>query len=363
METDTPIQPIPSPWPEGEAVVTGQAGDVERWMSPIEIEPRLKTVDVASAAENEPPELDFVLPGLLAGTVGLLAGTGGVGKSILGLQIATAVASGRPVAGWQAFTPAVSGPVVYVAAEDPAEVIHRRVHAVAAVEPWVKDSADALELYSLADAPGALRVMLASKSRPAPNKRAQALVRALAQDRRLLILDPLRRAHGLNELDSDAMTSLLDFFADVAVASGCAILLLHHTSQSATFAGISDALAARGSTAITDGCRFVATLRGMSQSEANALSIDDTRKRLYARLEIPKCSYSPPPGEGWCWLVRGQGGVLSYVDAPAPGGAAALTKANVQQREKMEWSARERLCEQPYRSQACAARRSKYGEW
>ena len=48
----------------------------------------LNLLDVMSTTQ---PEFDFVLPGMLAGTVGSLVSPGGVGKSFLALQLALLV--------------------------------------------------------------------------------------------------------------------------------------------------------------------------------------------------------------------------------------------------------------------------------
>jgi replicative DNA helicase len=51
-------------------------------------------VDLAAAFSGPPPELDWVWPGFLAGTVGVLVAAGGTGKSYWALQAAMAVADG-----------------------------------------------------------------------------------------------------------------------------------------------------------------------------------------------------------------------------------------------------------------------------
>lgn len=56
-------------------------------------------LDIMAAFTNEPPELDFIWPGFLAGTVGALVAPGATGKSFLLLK--------RPcqsLAVWQAAT-------------------------------------------------------------------------------------------------------------------------------------------------------------------------------------------------------------------------------------------------------------------
>ncbi|WP_152546017.1 AAA family ATPase, partial [Bordetella bronchiseptica] len=42
-------------------------------------------LDIMAAFTNEPPELDFIWPGFLAGTVGALVAPGATGKSFFAL--------------------------------------------------------------------------------------------------------------------------------------------------------------------------------------------------------------------------------------------------------------------------------------
>ena len=45
-------------------------------------------LDIMAAFTNEPPELDFIWPGFLAGTVGALVAPGATGKSFFALEAA-----------------------------------------------------------------------------------------------------------------------------------------------------------------------------------------------------------------------------------------------------------------------------------
>src|SRR5579885_96431 len=69
----------------------------------------LKFLTLVDGKERQ--TLDFVLPGLLSGNVGLIVGQGAVGKSMLALSIGLGVATGRKVAGGL-WTPGGVGPVV-----------------------------------------------------------------------------------------------------------------------------------------------------------------------------------------------------------------------------------------------------------
>lgn len=53
-------------------------------------------LDIMAAFTNEPPELDFIWPGFLAGTVGALVAPGATGKSFFALEGAP-TAPRRPV--------------------------------------------------------------------------------------------------------------------------------------------------------------------------------------------------------------------------------------------------------------------------
>lgn len=54
---------------------------------------------VAEFVDNPAPKLDFVLPGLLSKTVGVLVATGATGKSFFALQLLMSVASGADCLG------------------------------------------------------------------------------------------------------------------------------------------------------------------------------------------------------------------------------------------------------------------------
>lgn len=49
-------------------------------------------LDIMAAFTNEPPELDFIWPGFLAGTVGALVAPGATGKSFFALEAAMSIA-------------------------------------------------------------------------------------------------------------------------------------------------------------------------------------------------------------------------------------------------------------------------------
>ena len=86
------------------------------------IESEVNWLDVSAMMTHIPAPLDFVFPGMLAGTVASLVSPGGAGKSFLALELAALIASGVDVAGltgkggWN--TTPDKGNVLYIALED-----------------------------------------------------------------------------------------------------------------------------------------------------------------------------------------------------------------------------------------------------
>ena len=87
-------------------------------------------INIMEAFQQEPPQLDFIWPGFLAGTVGALVAPGATGKSFWALEAAMSIACS--VAGGDVVNlkPQHTGRVVYLAGEDPEPALIRRVHAI-----------------------------------------------------------------------------------------------------------------------------------------------------------------------------------------------------------------------------------------
>ena len=273
-------------------------------------------LDIAGALEHEPPPLDFVLPGYVAGSVGSIVAAGATGKTMLALQIAVHVAGGEDtlalagVAGW---TP-TTGRVLYLSGEDPADVIAGRVHAIGGYMP----DADA-------------RARVASSLRIAPlvgygaridQGEWRSWIEKEAIDARLVIIDTLRRFHGQDENDGGAMAELLAHLEHICRVGGTSIVFLHHVSKASALNGAAgEQQASRGSSVLTDNVRWQTNLSTMTEKEAKAAGVADDQRRRYVRLSFPKINYGPPTPD--LWFRREKGGVLR----PAPQITAASASA------------------------------------
>ena len=86
----------------------------------------MESINIRDCFEREPAAIDFILPGMIHGTVGALISPGGHGKSFLAMQLAIQIASGADVLGWKRILK--TGKVAYLAGEDPDVALHDRLH-------------------------------------------------------------------------------------------------------------------------------------------------------------------------------------------------------------------------------------------
>lgn len=259
-------------------------------------------VSVRDAFTLPKGELDFVLPGLLARTVGSVVGTGGSGKSFLAMEMAIAVASGYDIT--CAFPVHSTGRVVYLNAEDPEVVIANRLHDIGAF--LCADSRDKtcenLTMLSLVGRGITLMDANAMKT-----GWVQA-VQQMAEGARLMIFDTARRFHLASENDSAVMSQFLAIFEEIAFKTGCAILFCHHTAKFATFNGNGDqAGASRGSSAFVDNARWQLNVMGMTEKDGKKHGIEEEDRHKYIRVVNSKINYSEQFEDVW---LKKSGGVL-----------------------------------------------------
>ncbi|SFU56334.1 plasmid and phage replicative helicase [Nitrosomonas eutropha] len=254
-------------------------------------------LDLMAAFTESPPPIDYVLPNMVAGTVGALVSPGGAGKSMLILQLAAQIAGGPDLLEVDELP---TGAVVYLPAEDPPVAIHHRLHALGA-------HLTANQRRAVAD--GLLIEPLIGKC---PNVMARdwfdGLTRA-AEGRRLMILDTLRRFHIEEENASGPMAQVVGRMEAIAADTGCAIVFLHHASKGAAMAGAGDQQqASRGSSVLVDNIRWQSYLSGMTLAEAEEWGVDESQRGFFVRYGVSKANYGAPFQE--CWFRRHEGGVL-----------------------------------------------------
>lgn len=242
-----------------------------------------------------PPPV-YVLPSLRPRTSGLIVAQEGAGKSFLALEISLAKATGHDMTGIGVTGP---GNVIYFSKEDPPEIIEERLQSIA---PFIPNEGiarvDGLEIVSLYGKPATL----ASEKSTVNEKLIRQIIKT-GSGKDLLIFDTLRKLHDLEENSSGEMKVLLEIFDRIALKTGAAVLLIHHTNKTSNFNGQQgDQSSARGSNAIVGNTRWSLHLE----------TVKDESGAKRVKVTIPRASYGPEGGE-W-WLERTQGGVLVASD-------------------------------------------------
>ncbi|MDQ0348389.1 AAA family ATPase [Ancylobacter vacuolatus] len=196
---------------------------------------RLPTLDPAVWAGKPVPRREWFLPGLIpARTVTLLSGDGGTGKSLLAHQLGVASALGVSTAGLHP----TEGKVLYLAAEDDADELHRRtVDIVTALGGDLADLAGHMLIAPLADqdatlaAPGRDGVLLFTRLHAA----LERLVETFAPG--FVILDTAADLFAGDEIKRNQVRTFIAALRKLALRTDCAVLLLAHPSVSGMQSG------------------------------------------------------------------------------------------------------------------------------
>lgn len=255
---------------------------------------------LANAFTQPPPQPDFVLPGLVAGTVGALVSPGATGKSFVALEIAVAVAGGADLL---QLGIARHGKVLVVAAEDPATILQGRMHAIGQ-RLGIADREVVIERMDLLPAM-ALGIDLFGD---AADAWTQALIER-ARDCRLVVIDTLSRVHSGEENERRDAARVMRNLERIAAATGAAVVFLHHITKAVALGGQGDQQqAARGSSVWIDEARWAGFLKTMDGAEAREWPVGDEFRRNFVRFGVNKANYCPPVLD--VWLRRDEGGVL-----------------------------------------------------
>ena len=235
-------------------------------------------------AEGEPPVQRFLLrPFMPLGTLGLLFGPGGVGKSLAAMDLCLAVACRTlPNTGLAAHMPVLgaaipadaAGASVFLTLEDDRAEVHRR--AVALDPKGTRRDAPcfvipAVELTwfdpALVTAEGRAAVL----TRFAKEELDDLLTRIAMEAGcpvRLLVLDPAGDFLNVDENDATYVKLLMRHLRGVCIRHGCTILLLGHVAKTVD----PDGPSMRGSSAWISNSRFAFALWRPVADEAAKLA-------------------------------------------------------------------------------------------
>ncbi len=256
-------------------------------------------IDVMDCFARKPPDYDFIVPGFLTGTVGLLVSPGGVGKSMLAMQTAAAIATGKDM---MKLGVDKTGDCLVIVGEDPAVALHHRLHDLG--KHYSPE-----DMQSIADRCD-FRCVVGQGMDIMSDPWFDWLL-SLAAGKRLVVIDTLTRIHCLDETVAGDAKQIMTRLEVMAHQSGAGVLGLHHVNKAAAMSGQGgEQQAVRGSSVFVDNARWSSFLCGMTQKESEDRKIEDRWK--YVRWNVSKQNYRKPSGDAW--LERGAGGILAPAD-------------------------------------------------
>jgi len=302
---------------------------VEKFLQPGGIEPvtpqpsLVDTVEAFAFDVSQVPPRPWIVSGmLLHGYVGLLVGTGGAGKSLFSLQLATAIAAG---ANWGGFFVRKPSRVMVLNAED--DIPEQRRRLIGIKERMGVDVAGIGDRLLLANDPPSLLVTQrdpATKTQIATPLVAQIIQTIQERQIDVLIVDPFAETLSGDENASEDIRWVMKIWRDqIARATGCAVLLVHHTPKySSGMAG--DANAARGSGAINAAARTSWTVFPMTEEEATAAGLSTEDRHRYVRVDDAKMNYGMLSGTAR-WFEKQEVDIGNAVDETPSDKVGVLT--------------------------------------
>jgi hypothetical protein len=309
---------------------------VERDIKPSEpVVTKLRTSIFQSArslglsTRGTPPVPVVSVLGVPAGSVSILAGPPGIGKSYLTLQLAISIAAGVPLFGTFDVLP---GRVLMVLGEDRVgrdSPMHDRVYGLLQSmmldDEQVRKVLDNLFFASVSlpreiareiaerrpnldiDSDGRVtdamvqqvreeyRIVLQTLKKGEvvhPAGPWMLLRREVREHRpRILFLDPKAALDLSNENDNAHQASFMYRLDEFAEQHDVTIILIHHTTKAAISAEELSQELVRGASAITGGARHVMALVPMSAKVAKALQYDEVSQSRRLLLEVVKANY------------------------------------------------------------------------
>lgn len=274
-------------------------------------------ISLADASRESLPPIEFCVPNLMAGSVGIVAAPPGIGKTCLLMQIGTAVAAGIPVANGAISAPERTGRVVMLAAEDPPAVLNHRAHYLVkslCAQGYDGDVIARLEKnFEFISWHGPAPKILSESNLSEP---ALDRLTAFAKGAKLLILDPIRKFHWCNEDDYGRMSLLFELLSNIAAREGCTILFSHHVNRPPGADDTTDV--AEGASAFVNATRWVLNMRTLSKQEARGFSVPEHERQNYVRISIPKSNYGPPLDAAWLRRSPDFGGIFELASLRLP---------------------------------------------
>ena len=288
------------------------------------IEQPLFTLDETSTKhflDEIPPERKLLLSSqeidIPLGVVAILSGQGGVGKSMMALNLAIATASQCPIDTFESVEPMR---VLYLSGEDDKDEMHRRTRSIL-IKHFRRDTGTDYEydldhinpilsylgIPDLTGKPLRLTEKVLDISETPVFTQLMLAVEPFEQ-LGLIVIDTAIRFRGGSENDSSDTSLFISLCERLAKKTGATVLVLTHTNKQA--AGQNNQNTIRGSSALVDNARLVLSMRQMTDKEADQNEVSSPEN--YVCLQCVKSNYTKL-GKSM-WFKKGDLGQLEFTD-------------------------------------------------
>ena len=290
----------------------------------------LKVIHPAKLQGKPVPPRRWIIPDLVpAGSVVMLSGDGGIGKSTLLMQMLACSALGSPFLGFHVDQMPAAG----FFAEDDEDELHRRM---AAILPNLGASfSDLGDRLTYVPRVGLDNLMVRYDARTGEPEETKFLCdvmnHALETQSRLLVLDSLHDLYGGNENHRGQVRHFIGSLRQIALEMDGAVILAAHPSA----AGLANGSGTSGSTAWNAAVRSRLYLKRPEVDED-----EGPPDRSLRILQHPKSNYSADGGE---WRLHLHDGAFVREDHGAGGMIGTIEKQNA---EDAFLAALDRLAEQ-----------------
>ena len=272
-----------------------------------------KASDISVLLDTDPVAREWAIEKFApVGKVTVLAGPGGVSKSMMMLHVLTYAAMGQS---WAGFNPEGTLKSLYVSYEDDKQELHKRVNTLANELRTVDngtfdmlydvDSSIRRNLRVYAADDNAVAWLLAVKpDRYSPAQRTDRVDWLIdyvkSRGIKLLCLDPAVYTHQLAENDVADMAEYMRILTQIAKHGGCAVVVLHHMNKGGANSSLDDVTSGslRGASSFSDNARSVMTVVSMPIHDAPTYGLPsdhDTVSR-YLVAKHTKHNYSSSMG-------------------------------------------------------------------
>ena len=230
--------------------------------------------------KGEIPKREWLVENFIElGKPGIMASIGGIGKSMLALDLCLKVAHGS--GSWLGNQIVNSGSAVYLSAEDDAQELHRRVDSL---DKEGKRFEGLNEVYALPIPSMKERLIVLGDNNSSGlhlTSQAEELITALEsiENLKLVVIDPVQSFVSASISSSnEAGQMYASFCANISARLGATTLSIHHMSKAglvSTEDNMTARASIRGASSLVDAHRFALALYLSSEEEAERLCLQN----------------------------------------------------------------------------------------